>query len=672
MPRIYVIAILFVLSIASCYVEYADYRVNSPGVSNLDQSMQKPIKIIKSFKATEQSQATSEFTPDYRITKQTIKFSRDSEQITKQFQQITRPEHRQDLVQGSLGTEIEEVFFQRNYGIIDILLVIDNSSSMAEEQHKLSTQLPNLLGKINQSDWHIAITTTDPKDGCLTKIIKKGDNNPEATFSNVILDIGVNGSGNESGFAQIANALNCSTSWLRSNSNLGILVVSDEDNCSDGSLCAGGYEDSAGIDYIREHLNQLRNLGEDARVYGIYWNPGDSTANCPSAFRPAYLYHELVRLSDGTSGSICDASYESTFHKISRDLFNTMKVQFPLTHQPLANTMVVTINGQLYEGTYQVHNKSIYFMEAPPENAVIKVNYRFGPNTLVNHVPLEVTPDIDTISINVNGTAFPTEDYMVQQRNLVFRKIPPENARISIIYKKFGDLPHKFHLEDSRELHDIRVLSNNGQSLQASYSAADTTLTFKRPPQDGQIFNVIYLAVGSPRLSYPIIEETKGSFFELRAEINEIGEEIPVYAEDGFFKFSLENFSENQAVEVSYRDFRDEVQQFTLPQQPVAGSLYVSTSNNTCTASQFILINNVIQTECSLSYDEIISASYNYVIKENKSFNFDGINNPDQAHWALFVDDKPFQDFIRKGHVITITKDLPETATIQVVVTTSI
>ena len=56
-------------------------------------------------------------------------------------------------------------------------MVIDNSGSMFEEQVLLSTRLNPLLEHIGDTDWQIAIATTDSRD-CIKKIIDK-DNQKE-------------------------------------------------------------------------------------------------------------------------------------------------------------------------------------------------------------------------------------------------------------------------------------------------------------------------------------------------------------------------------------------------------------------------------------------------------------------------------------------------------------
>ena len=61
---------------------------------------------------------------------------------------------------GLLGDEIQYTYtFLSNQ--IDILFVVDNSSSMAKEHRSLASQFKNFLNDIKDLDYHIAVTTTD-------------------------------------------------------------------------------------------------------------------------------------------------------------------------------------------------------------------------------------------------------------------------------------------------------------------------------------------------------------------------------------------------------------------------------------------------------------------------------------------------------------------------------
>src|SRR5690606_4392624 len=94
--------------------------------------------------------------------------------IERSFKQLSYPETVATYTQGHTGDAQDENFEQGEWGPLDLLVVVDNSGTMIEEQTNLSTKLAPLLSHIDKSDWQIAVTTTDPSDGCQDALIKKG------------------------------------------------------------------------------------------------------------------------------------------------------------------------------------------------------------------------------------------------------------------------------------------------------------------------------------------------------------------------------------------------------------------------------------------------------------------------------------------------------------------
>ena len=185
------------------------------------------------------------------------------------FQQIDRPQVTESHQQGAAPSSATDSFQQESEnGIVDILIVIDNSGSMREEQQNLSTKLQPLLTSISNSNWQIGVITTDPRDPCMRAVIKKGDANYLSAFATAI-NAGTSGSGNEQGIRQAVEGLGCSTNqWVRANSSLAVLIISDEDNCSNGDCGSGAAtSDPAYLtNYISNNLG--RTVGEEPQ--GIF------------------------------------------------------------------------------------------------------------------------------------------------------------------------------------------------------------------------------------------------------------------------------------------------------------------------------------------------------------------------------------------------------------------
>ena len=119
-------------------------------------------------------------------------------------------------------------------GLLDILLVIDDSESMEEEQIGLASRLSDLLKYIEDSDWQIRIITTDDDDdNCLRTPPITAEN--KEIFQSIVNNLGTDGSGKEHAVQMAIRGLQgkcdeTTTPWLRENSVIAILIVTDEDH----------------------------------------------------------------------------------------------------------------------------------------------------------------------------------------------------------------------------------------------------------------------------------------------------------------------------------------------------------------------------------------------------------------------------------------------------------
>ena len=143
--------------------------------------------------------------------------------------------------------------------VIDILLVLDNSSSMDEAHQVLSSKLAPLISAVAGFDWQIGIITTDVND-CYRSIVKKGVNEQDFTKEvGRLTEIKPSTSGEsnkERAIASATKALNMElqrmrgdgepscdggkvTDWPRADTTLAVLIVTDEDveNRSEGRQC---------------------------------------------------------------------------------------------------------------------------------------------------------------------------------------------------------------------------------------------------------------------------------------------------------------------------------------------------------------------------------------------------------------------------------------------------
>jgi hypothetical protein len=272
---------------------------------------------------------------------------------------------------------------------IDILWVIDNSSSMTPLQTNL---VGNFLSFISQFqtkgfDFHIAVTTTDAylsgafwDDDPSRSIFRDG---LSPNFTNVF-DImsstlnlssvfvtnasqGDTGSGDERAFASIQAALSNSSNagFLRPNSFFAVIILSDEDDFSDPTRPEYSWEYQGGIadhDYsdpnlppVSDMVSYLDNLTLSTgptRRYSVS-SIAVLDSNCLAIHQPqsassviGQRYMDLANSTNGVLGSICDASYANSLLAIQQQIIQ-LGTQFYLSRLPVVSTIVVEVNGQI-------------------------------------------------------------------------------------------------------------------------------------------------------------------------------------------------------------------------------------------------------------------------------------------------------------------------------------
>lgn len=322
---------------------------------------------------------------------------------------------------------------------LDILLVVDNSGSMLDEQENLAGKLDRLLEEVEDSDWQIAITTTDARD-CVAKIITPTNKDE---FAATVRGLGTDGSGDEMAVWKIIQALqgNCirddsggsentmlwekalqlqeegvlfaenddiramklppgkdardvsscgrRRGWLRENSTLAILLVSDEDhNCNEHYMC--------GLTDLYFYLNSIRTLHATARLYGLLdIDTRDNASGKLGSHTLATLpgANKFLQWKDGDGESLFDHyasinadDYSETLQKISQSISSAMQSTFILKHAHDGRRLAITITSEhdnrvLEENEYVLENKTLRITTTLPANTSrIEVLYSHNPD----------------------------------------------------------------------------------------------------------------------------------------------------------------------------------------------------------------------------------------------------------------------------------------------------
>lgn len=322
---------------------------------------------------------------------------------------------------------------------LDILLVVDNSGSMMEEQDNLAKNLDPLLEEIKDSDWQIALTTTDARD-CVEKIITPANMDEYAT---AVRGLGVDGSGDEVAVWKIIQALqgNCIRNdsggsedtmlweralqlidggalfaefdelrdvqlppgkdprdvsscdrrkqWLRKDSTLAILLLTDEDhNCNKGYMC--------GLTDLYFYLNSIRTLHATARLYGLLdisskHSKGSNISGHGVSYLPGASKYLEWKDHAGESlfdhyASINADNYAETLHKISQNISAAMQNTFMLQYHHDGRIFEVKIkhgdeSRTLAENEYLIENRTLKIISTLPANTEqIEVLYTHNPD----------------------------------------------------------------------------------------------------------------------------------------------------------------------------------------------------------------------------------------------------------------------------------------------------
>ena len=432
--------------------------------------------------------------------------------------QLTRKSYDDVFKQGHNARFSTETFQLSEAGMLDLLLVIDDSSSMKEEQDMVATGLSALIGDFNDTNWQIAVISTT--DECVTKdnLITKGDINAEAKFSAAVRR-GTNGSSIEMGFPKSILALKgeCSgifrngLKWVRPGSSLGVMILSDEDNCGSApgevDKCRNVYGKNAG-----EMVSFLRSIRapEEAKIYAIV----DKDGTCPNAGGTGTMYVQAAALTNGTVGSICHDftqanGYSDYLKSVSKDVSRLIKRQFTLSAVPDLALFDVFVDGQKVDatGAFTVVGKVVYI--DPVRFKVgqkITFSYSHDAIPMFSSVAAQATPDMSSVKISVNGIALSQDtDFTFDpvKREFAFAKMPPEDAKVTVSYIEDLKLLTHFGVDLTGVRPDTLAVSVNGVAVDSkNYSYGRTGIDFPTPPTDGAYVTVSWKTEANKILSY--------------------------------------------------------------------------------------------------------------------------------------------------------------------------
>jgi hypothetical protein len=287
---------------------------------------------------------------------------------------------------------------------VDILWVIDDSFSMGNEQATLAAGFESFAGEleISGADFQIGVVTTSFEDADRGELI--GDppfltaNDDYVRLFQERAAVGVLGSDKEKGLevalwavsAPMVDPGGANQYFLRPSAQLVVLIVSDEEDCSDNGALDGQAPEECY--YQRDQLTPVPELvdylrarkGSDDRVT-VSAIVGKPDSECDDVWAGT-RYIQAASLTGGYVGDICESSWDSMLATMGLRV-GSIRDQFQLTRGAIPDTIEVEVDeasveespedGWSYDATtryLQFHGDAV-----PERGALILVRYTVDP-----------------------------------------------------------------------------------------------------------------------------------------------------------------------------------------------------------------------------------------------------------------------------------------------------
>jgi len=267
---------------------------------------------------------------------------------------------------------------------VDVLFVVDNSCSMADDQEELAANFPRFMEYFLGSglDYHIGVVSTDMYDpghsGRLRDVggeryVDVDTRDPVDLFASMAT-MGSSGSADEQGRAAAFSALDehrhqYNAGFLRKNATMHLIVVSDEkDHSPDATIS------------LSEFIGYLGDLKPDPEMVTFSSIVGPE-GGCWSA-EAGTGYLEVTDAIGGIAYSICEARWSKLLDQLGMQAAG-LKREYFLSQLPVGETIDVKVvdDGNTFgfgrdEWVYDATRNSLTFTEYVPDSlAEVRIAY---------------------------------------------------------------------------------------------------------------------------------------------------------------------------------------------------------------------------------------------------------------------------------------------------------
>ncbi len=281
---------------------------------------------------------------------------------------------------------VTERFLQVSYPKVDVLWVLDNTPSMAEELAALAGSFDAFAQAAEEAElaYQLGVVTAELRGedaGVLQGdpwIITPVLEDPAAAFAGAV-SVGTGGLGPEAGLAAMLLALSPelldgpNRGFRRGDATLHVIVLSDDDDESGAWL-----DDPAGeaLDYLEA---QAAATGLPAFLSAVVCT-AESGCTCETGGVYGGTYLQVAEASGGVRSDICAGDLAAVVASLGA-LSATWLDTFYLQAEPEPGTVTVTVDGQRADPetwTLLSDPPALRFEEPPPPGAQIEVSYQLA------------------------------------------------------------------------------------------------------------------------------------------------------------------------------------------------------------------------------------------------------------------------------------------------------
>jgi hypothetical protein len=261
---------------------------------------------------------------------------------------------------------------------IDILWIVDNSGSMANEQESLGRNFDAFISDFitKNVDFKMAITTTDTSsdskngkivtgsDTKLTSAMAQADEDQFMLDFKNLVKVGISGSGYEKGLqASEGFMAKHAASWMRSDAYLAVVIISDEEDQSPKTP--------------QEYWDNLVSFKSSAGLAKVYTIVDKTLSNSGSGISTGYQRYASV--ANASAGIVSDIreDFAGVLGDMGTAIINLLD-SFALAATPVDGSLKVFVNDvETTQYSYDAASRSIKFDQGqiPPVNATIRVTY---------------------------------------------------------------------------------------------------------------------------------------------------------------------------------------------------------------------------------------------------------------------------------------------------------